>query len=177
MALYLKNALSYLYTRNEIPTEIIKKIYVFTLDIIDSDGNIGHGTSKEAIIKFVTWLNDNAKRKNFNILCERLTGNDVTIQKLKNCITNGGCVVARCWQGSEHYVLITSIDEINVYLFDPYYLKRTALDNDCEVKMVFNRPLLHNRIVTLKRLFEETKNDFALGEIDKRECILFNKSS
>ena len=39
--------------------------------------------TKEAIIKFVTWLNDYAKRQNFNILCERLTGNDITIQKLK----------------------------------------------------------------------------------------------
>ena len=64
-----------------------------------------------------------------------------------------------------------SIIKDKVYIFDPYYLDKDKY-KDKEVKIVLNKPFTHNRIVSLKRLFSETKKDFALGEKNNRECVL-----
>lgn len=59
--------------------------------------------------------------------------------------------------------------------FNPYYFDKTYYDKDKQVKIVFNKPFTHNRIVTTKRFFSESHKDFSLGPLEKRECVLIQK--
>ena len=44
------NALSYLYEREELPIELVKAVYEYTLDEMDQEGILGKGgTSKKGI--------------------------------------------------------------------------------------------------------------------------------
>lgn len=173
----LLNAFTYLFEREEIPAELVKAIHKYTLDCYDEFGNIGQGgTSREAINKLTHWITRYANSKNFNIICNRLEGNDVTLDKITNCIKNKGCVLIRCWQKVEHYSIITNIDKKKAYIFDSYYLDKYEYDKDKQVKIILNKPFTHNRIVTLKRLMGESKSDFSLGEISRREVVLINRT-
>ena len=170
----LTNAISYLFEREEIPAELIRAISIYTLDCYDENGNLGNGgTSRESVNLVSNWITNFTKTKDFKIICERLEGKEVTLEKIKSCIKKKGAVLVRLWlEDVEHYVILTNIDDQYVYLFDPYYFEEDYYDNDSEVKMIFDQPFTHNRIVTLKRFLSEGKKDFALGKIAKRECVL-----
>lgn len=172
----LLNAFSYLFDRKEIPVELIRAIHKYTLDCADEKGIIGaKGTSREAVDKLTHWITRYANSHNFGVKCERLEEKEITYQALVNCLNNNGCVFIRCWQGCEHYVIITKINSKNCYIFDPYYLNKKEYVKDHEVKIILNQPFIYNRRVSLKRLFSENHNDFSLGPIAKRECVLINR--
>lgn len=172
----LLNAFSYLFDRNEIPAELVRAIHIYTLDSHDEKGNIGAGgTSREAINKLSKWISKYANSHNFNVHCERLEKEEVTLDRMKECLDNKGCVFARCWQTTEHYVIITKIDKKYAYIFDSYYLDKKYYDKDKEVKIILNNPFSYNRRVTLKRLFSQTKKDFSLEKNEMRECVLINR--
>ena len=173
----LLNAFSYLFERENIPAPLIKAIHTYTLDCYDEYGHIGQGgTSRDAIKKLTHWITDYANSNNFKVNCIRLDKEKVTLERIKECIDKKGCVFIRVWQEVGHYVIITKIDSKKVYIFDPYYLPKNILDKDKEVKIVLNKPFTHNRVVSIKRLFSLTKDDFALGPIEGRECVLINKT-
>ena len=174
----LLNCFSYLYEREEIPALLIKQIHKYTLDCYDENGNLGNGgTSKEAIDKLTTWITNYANSNDFDVECERLVGEEVTYDKMIECLNNNGVIFARCWQSNEHYITITKIKNKKVYIFDPYYFDKKYYDKDKQVKIIFNKPFTHNRIVSLKRLFSETHKDFSLGTIENRECVLINRKT
>lgn len=173
----LQNAFSYLFERDEIPAELVKSIHRYTLDCYDEQGNLGQGgTSREAINKLTHWITRYANSKNFKVRCERLEKDEITLERMQECLKNNGCIFVRCWQTQEHYVIITKIDKRYAYIFDPYYLDKKEYDRDSQVKIILNKPFSHNRRITLKRLFSDTKKDFALGEIERRECVLINRT-
>src|SRR5574344_316520 len=158
----LLNAFSYLFDRKDIPAELVRAIHLYTLDCHDEFGNIGAGgTSREAINKLTHWITRYANDHDFNVICKRLEKEEVTIDKIKECIDNKGCIFIRCWQTSEHYVIITKIDKKYAYIFDSYYFDKKEYDKDPEVKIILNKPFTHNRKVSLKRIFSETKKDFS----------------
>ena len=171
------NALAYLYDREDIPVELLKAVYKFTLDVEWKDGVEGTGgTSKEhaeLLAKYFTeYANTNDK---FDNKCEILYGKDVTLQKMKEALNNNGVIVARCSQETEHYVLITKIDDNFAYIFDPYYLDEDYYVDDEDVAIVLHETFTHNRIVKIKRLFSEEKKDFSLLEEPNRSIILMNR--
>ena len=171
------NALACLYDREDIPIELLKAIYKFTLDVEGNDGVEGKGGTSikhaELLSKyFVDYANNNS---NFDISCKALYGENVTLEKMKNSINNNGVIVARCWQDTEHYVLITKIDDNFAYIFDPYYLKEDYYVNDEDVAIVLHESFSHNRIVKIERLFDESLKDFSLLEKSKRSIILINR--
>ena len=173
----LQNAFNYLYEREEIPAELIKAIHKYTLDCYDEKGNLGQGgTSKEAINKLTHWITRYANSHGFDVTCERLEKEQITEEKMKECIKQNGCVFLRCYQECEHYVTITNIIGNKVYIFDPYYLEKNYYDNDNNVKIIINKPFSHNRIVSLDRILSESKKDFAMGPKDGRECVLIHRS-
>ncbi len=174
----LLNAFSYLFEREEIPAELVKAIHTYTLDCHDEKGKLGEGgTSKDAIAKLSSWITDYANVRNFGVKCTHLSNKDVNLDNIRDCIEKGGVVFARCHQSNEHYVIMTEIDEANVYLFDPYYLGEDHFDLDPEVGFIFDEPFKYNRIVKLKRLFSNTKKNFSLGKEENRECVLIEKIS
>lgn len=173
----LQNAFSFLFEREEIPAELVKAIHKYTLDCYDEYGNIGQGgTSREAIENLTSWITKYANSKNYKVKCEHLQQDKVTYEKIKECLDNKGCVLIRCWQECEHYSIITKITNKKAYIFDPYYLDKNEYNKDKQVKIILNKPFTHNRIVTLKRLFGQSKSDFSLGEVSRRECVLINRT-
>lgn len=172
----LLNAFSYLFDREELPALLVKQINKYTLDCYDENGNLGNGgTSKEAINGLTSWITKYANENNFNVLCDRLTSQNVNLENIKTCLNNNGVVLMRCYQTEEHYVIITKIKNKKVYIFDPYYFDKDYYDNDKDVKIVLNKPFTHNRIVSQKRVFSESQKDFSLGIIKNRECVLINR--
>lgn len=171
------NALAYLYDREDVPVELLKAIYRFTLDVEGIDGVEGKGgTSKkhaELLAKyFVEFANRN---DDFDIKCKILYGENVTLERIKDSLNNNGVVIARCWQDSEHYVLITNIDENFVYLFDPYFLEEDYYVDDEDVAIILHETFTHNRVVKIERLFSEKLEDFSLMKKDNRSIILINR--
>ena len=164
------NALAFLYDREDVPIELLKAIYKFTLDVEGKDGVVGSGgTSRqhaELLAKyFVDYANSNDK---FDIKCEILSGGFVNLEKMKEALNNGGVII-------EHYVLITKIDDNFAYIFDPYYLKEDYYTTDSDVAIVLHESFTHNRVVKIERLFDESRKDFSLLEKDKRSIIIINR--
>lgn len=171
------NALAYLYDREDIPVELLKAVYKFTLDVEDKDGIVGKGgTSRnhaEQLARyFVNYANNN---DDFSINCIVLSKDKVNLYDMKKSVDNGGAIIARCWQDVEHYVLITKIDDNFAYIFDPYYLDENYYYNDEDVAIVLHETFTHNRIVKVERLFDEENKDFSLLKESDREVILINK--
>lgn len=76
----LLNAFSYLYEREEIPALLVKQIHKYMLDCYDEKGNLGNGgTSRDAINKLTTWITNYTEKHDFDVVCERLTGSDVSL--------------------------------------------------------------------------------------------------
>lgn len=171
----LINALSYLYEREEIPVSLLKMIYKYTLDVKGMTGVIGEGgTSRRALNKLARFIGQYAKQNDFDVTFNILRKGKVTEEAIRQCLKDGGCILARCYQTIEHYVLITNMDDNYAYLFDPYYLP-CKHHQDKQVRIVLNQDLSYNRIVKIKRLFSQSRDDFSLMEINKREVVLINK--
>jgi len=172
----LINAFTYLFEREELPVSLLKSIYKYTLDVKSKDGIIGEGgTSRTAIKKFFHWLRKYPNKHNLNITSEILEQTAVTENKIRKCLSTNGCVLARCYQVSEHYVLITKIDNDCAYIFDPYYLDKDYYHHDPQVTIIFNQSYPYNRIVKLTRLFDQSHQDFSLMEIAYRQVVLINR--
>lgn len=171
------NALAYLYDREDVPVELIKAIYRYTLDVESEDGVVGKGgTSRkhaELLARYFTkYANEN---ENFKINCKVLSKEEVNLEEMKNTVNNNGVIIARCWQSVEHYVLITNIDENFAYIFDPYYLEEDYYYDDEDVAIVLHETFTHNRVVKIERLFDESNKDFSLLKKSDREVILINR--
>ena len=171
------NALAYLYDREDIPVELLKQIYRLTLDIKGPEGVSGEGgtSRKHAELLadyFVEYANKNS---NFDIKCKILRGENVNIKNIREALETQGVIIARCWQDSEHYVLITKIDDYFAYIFDPYYLDKDYYANDEDVTIVTHEDFTHNRLVKIERLFDESRKDFSLLEGSNRSVILLSR--
>ena len=171
------NALAYLYDREDIPVELLKAIYKYTLDVENEEGVKGKGgTSRNHAEKLSKYFQNFASDRSFNLKCTALTSKNVTIPAIKVVTDRGGTAIARCsLLGDEHYILITKIDENFAYLFDPYYLEEETFVKDSEVSIILNQPFTHNRLVTLPRLMSTENKDFSLLDIDDRQVILLEK--
>lgn len=171
------NALAYLYNREDIPVELLKAIYRYTLDVENSEGIVGKGgTSRnhaELLAKyFVRYANNNP---DFDIKCNVLNKSEVNIDVMRETLNNNGVIVARCWQSGEHYVIITKIDDYFAYIFDPYYLEDDYYYEDDDIAIVLHETFTHNRLVKVERLFDESNKDFSLLKTQDRSIILINR--
>lgn len=169
------NAISVLFDREEIPGEIIKGIFNYTMDLYDKKDQGGGGTSRVAHLQLTNFLNDYSKNHKFGVNIEMYYGSKVN-GALLDLVLRRGIVVARVFLGVEHYVLITQIDREFVYLFDPYYVDDINYDSDASVWMVNDKNKNYNRKVKRERLLASTLEDLSLGPIKARECaVLFRK--
>ena len=94
------------------------------------------------------------------------------------CLETGGVVMIRCWlENCPHYVLLTGIMEQGVALFDPYEDTRFYDWEQDGVLRVEDEPRRWNRIVTMDRLNAVDNQDYAMGEVCKRESLLIWNSA
>lgn len=50
------------------------------LDCYDEKGNLGNGgTSRDATNKLTTWITNYTEEHDFDVVCKRLTGSDVSL--------------------------------------------------------------------------------------------------
>lgn len=174
----LQNAISYLYDRENVPAELIRAISIYTVNCYDEKGNITEGgTSRETMNLMTRWITEFANKYSFGLVCSRLVGEQVDANEIKSCVKAGGCVFLRTYQNDEHFVIVTDIDDEFVYMWDSYYLGETYYDNERQVSIIFNKPFNYNRKVSIRRFLDTSTKDYALGPIERRECVLFNKVS
>ena len=155
----LLNALKYFYKKDEIPIDIIKIIYKNSLD--SKNKIIGDcGTSKKAMKKIVKKLNKYCVNHNFSLKFKYLEKELCQFKDIKGCIDNNGIVIVRSILELDHYYLITNIDDDYVYIWDPYLEERSFM--------------YYNIKIEINKIDAEKENNYALGNFNKRECILIN---
>ncbi len=176
----MMNAINYLFHRNEISPDVIKSIMLYCLDSYNKKGEAyKSGTTGMAMVFLANWLNQFGKAKKWPIQCEMINGDSVHISqssKIAESLGQGGVAVARVMLGCWHYVLLTGIDEKNVYLFDPYYRVKPFPDEGIEI--IKDAPTKMNRKISHEVLNREGKGYYSLGKAESRECmILYNKKT
>lgn len=168
------NAISFLFSREEIPPDILRYCYTYTLDCYNSKGEHGkNGTSKMAMIFLSNWLNQYGKTKNLPIECIALDGEDVRIDKnsrIIEALRQGGTAVVRVNYDVGHYVTLTGIENESVRMFDPYYRKRPFAQNG--IKMVTGKPCEYNRLVDFSVFNSDSRRHYSLEIAAKREAVL-----
>lgn len=181
----LTNAIRYLFDREIIYPDIIKYIMLYCLDSYNEEGEVGkRGTSASAMMFLSNWLNQFGQMKNFPITCEFLSGENVYLSqssKIVEALQQGAAVVLRLFLDVGHYVLLTGIEEDNIYLFDPYYEELDDPELDSEyfedgISFVTNQPKRANRIVSMQRLNRLTEGYYEMGPYNIREAVIvFNQ--
>jgi hypothetical protein len=177
----LINAFRYLFEREDILPEIIKTIYLYTLDEYNAEGEYGKsGTSRMAMQFLSNWFNHFGKTKNFPVYTEILFGDSVRINynsKIVECLLQGGAAIARVWLGNcEHYILLTNVDNEYICLFDPYEWEKPI--DGVTIKKVDGFPREYNRKVKMEIFNNEEDGYYTLGSTEKREImLLFNTNT
>lgn len=174
----LLNAMSYLFTREEIPPEIVRNIMLYCLDCYGADGASGKsGTSHMAMMFLSNWLNGFGQAGHLPISSRYLTGEAVNLRQnggVRDALGRGGAAVVRLDLEGWHYVLLTGVRDGLVYLFDPYYMDAPFEGED--IRMVADHPGEYNRVVPIRYFERETRELYALGPVETREAVLlFNE--
>ena len=172
------NAIAYLFPREEIYPDVVKCIMQYCMDHYNEKGEAyKSGTTAMAMMFLSNWLNHFGKVKKWPIQCEMVTGREVHVGKnsrIGECLQQGGVVVVRVMLGCWHYILLTGMNEKEIFAFDPYYRKNTFRDK--QIKIIQNQPKKMNRKIPNEILNGQGKEDYALGELSDRECVLiYNK--
>lgn len=174
----LSNALRFLYEREEIAPEILKTIYLYTLDAYNEDGEAcKQGTSRMAMRFLAEWFNQYGRSKRYPISAEYLRRDQVYIgeqSRIVDGLRRRGVVVARVTlDRDDHYVLLTGIrDDHWIEMFDPYELCEEDKRSLKDAELVEDRPYSYNRVVSPDILNSETEPYYALGQTVLREAML-----
>ena len=174
------NALSYLFSREELSPDIIRNIMLYSLDCYGPSATPGkNGTSRMAMMFLSHWLQGFGKAGGLPVSSQYLRGSEVKIDidsKINNALHCGGVAVIRLYYDVAHYVLLTDEKDERIYMFDPYY-KEDNFDEP-EIIVTLNQPKKYNRIVPFKYFNRESEELYSLGIIDEREAVLlFNDNN
>lgn len=174
----LVNCITYLFERNEIPAELIKVISTFTLDCYDEKGRLGAGGTIREMIYFISrWIDEFSEQKSIPLDAKYLKGKSVELLAILKCLKAGGCVNLRTYNdGAEHYITLTGYDNEYIYLFDPYYRNPEEFKGNDMIDCIVSNAFSYNRRVRIEQFVSDKKLNFALGPVDKREAVLFNRN-
>lgn len=172
------NGIRYLFEREEIPPALIKGIMMYGNDTFNDQGEGGkRGTSREAIHYLACWLNGFSKGCGFPLKAEALRQEEAALvpgSRTLQCVEEGGAALIYCWSGGYgHYVLLTSVEEDGIGLFDPYYEDDLVLTMEKDgARIVNDQPCRMNRVVRMEVINSTEKRDFAMGEWGQRANLL-----
>lgn len=170
------NAVSFLFEQKSIHPDMIQGIYRYCLEGFSCRGEMGKtGTGRYAMEFLAHWFNQYAVQRHFPIRTDIISPEEIAMREDSTVVRGiraGGCALLRCNLGCEHYVLLTGLcGEDKVYMFDPYYLQKPLRRKD--IQMVNDQPCSANRIITFDRLNRTDHDYYTMGELARRECILF----
>lgn len=175
------NAISFLFSRGEIPPIVIQKIYTYTLDTVSKINTLGHGTSGIAVEMLGKWL-ANFKGKSFSVNTEYLTGDKVHLKprsKIIKSLKDGGVALLRVHtqNGYWHYVLAIKYDEDFLCCFDPYPLIKSNEIGHLEF-IEQDGKQSHNLKIHIDWLdTKSNRKKYALGANGNRECLLLSRDT
>jgi len=169
----LLNAISFLFTREEMPPELIKYTMMYTLDSYNESGEAcKSGTSQMAMMFLSSWLNQYARSKQLPISSEFISGENVQINensRIISALQQGGAVVLRVFYDCGHYVTLTGISDNQILLFDPYFRKRPFKEQGI---IMLDKPFSANRSVDFDVFYRGGKHPYTLEGYDKREAVI-----
>ena len=176
------NAMSFLFSREELPPEILRNTMLYCLDCYGKEGHPGKsGTSCMAMMFLSNWLDGFGKAGLLPVSSRYLRGEEVFIgegSRLNDTLCRKGVAVVRLWFEVEHYVLMTGIEDEEILLFDPYYQEEAFEGVESPVRIDLAHPLRYNRRVPFSFFNRETQELYALGKKDAREAVLlFNDTT
>ena len=173
----LEDSLMFLFEREEMPLEILKALYVYSVECYNKNTEnnvVEYGKYfMETMSKYII---DVLKTKNLNFKCVYSKGETVALSSIIYCVKNYGCACVKVWKGNEpHYVTVTAIDSNFVYLFDPCFEYDSRYNENENVKVVLDKPFNYNRKVRVEHFVRLKKSDYCLGDLQNREAIIFLK--
>ena len=143
------NAMSFLFSREELPPEILRNTMLYCLDCYGKEGHPGKsGTSCMAMMFLSNWLDSFGKAGLLPVSSCYLRGEEVFIgegSRLNDTLCRKGVAVVRLWFEVEHYVLMTGIEDEEILLFDPYYQEEPFKGAESSVRIDLKHPLWYNR--------------------------------
>lgn len=177
----LLNALNVLFDRKLIRPCLIKAIYGYSLDRVDTHGNPGNwGTSASAMRFLGEWINEYGRNCSFPVHCEPMQPADVWFGEgspLVAALEKGAVAIVRCRLMVQHYVLITGAKDGWVDIWDPYHVEQSCFKKKT-LRMVDDEPYHCNRRVAYSQINGEGKGYYHLGVPENRECMLiFNTAN
>ena len=176
------NAMSFLFSREELPPEILRNTMLYCLDCYGKEGHPGKsGTSCMAMMFLSNWLDGLGKAGLLPVSSRYLRGEEVFIgegSRLNDTLCRKGVAVVRLWFEVEHYVLMTGVEDEEILLFDPYYQEEAFEGAESPVRIDLAHPLWYNRCAPFSFFNRETQELYALGKKDAREAVLlFNDTT
>ena len=176
------NAMSFLFSREELPPEILRNTMLYCLDCYGKEGHTGKsGTSCMAMMFLSNWLDGFGKAGLLPVSSRYLRGEEVFIgegSRLNDTLCRKGVAVVRLWFEVEHYVLMTGVEDEEILLFDPYYQEEAFEGAESPVRIDLAHPLWYNRRVPFSFFNRETQELYALGKKETREAVLlFNDTT
>lgn len=170
----LLNALSFLFEREEIPPEVVRNIMLFCLDSYGADGFSGKSGTSHTAMQFLShWLDGFGQTGRLALSSAYLSGREVELgqnSRLRDALLRGGAAVVRVDLDGWHYILLTGIQEENVYAFDPYRMEGRFPVED--VRTTNEHPERYNRVIPARLLARESVAPYAFGPTETREAVL-----
>lgn len=168
------NALIYLFERNEIPAEVVRRIYEYTLDVPKSGA-----TTVYAIELLSNWLSS-FKNDKFAVSIDVQKGTTVHFEKAPffTQTKKSTCALIRVFMGVSTWHFITLFYEKDgwVYCFDPCpgsknsqnwkWIQPSELNDGCNLKIKKSH---------LNKLESDSK--FKAGENENRVLVLIERKS
>ncbi|MBQ8092644.1 MAG: peptidase C39 [Clostridia bacterium] len=177
----LTNALRFLFERKELQPDLLRGIFLYTLDTFNEHGECGkRGTSKASMSFISEWFNGYGCIRKFPIRSEYLSGATVAAAqdgKIADALRANGVAIVRCTLGEdEHYILLTGLEEDGIALFDPYEVDPSYFLTESSsrggVRVIDDEPRRCNQVVSEQVLDSTGKNDYALGPYEEREALI-----
>lgn len=180
------NALIYLFNKpSEIPGEVIRMVYLLSLDDLRRGGDI---SSKEGAKALITWLKEYSKKENkrkksfagFAIMAEILEEENVHLRgnnKIIQCLNKAGVALCDiCYPSPDdgHTVIAFKHDSEWIYFWDPYWEKIPKKYKKYVERPDEDKKENHNLRIRKKWLDEDTDERYTFGKKD-RFCILLWK--
>lgn len=175
-AVSLLNCLSYLFEREEMPSELVRVVSIYSLDTYDKKGKLDVNSSRNVVFSVARWMDEFALQKNIPLKCVYLKGEDASVYALAECLKNGGCVNVKTYRdGEKHYVMVVAVDDEFVYMFDPYFESKWDYRDSKIIQVVDNNPFAYNRKVSIEHFLSNKKQGYSLGPEVVREIALFTR--
>ena len=91
------NAIAHLFEREDIPPEVVQRLYLYSLDAVGRRGTFARGSSEESVRLLAGWLEQFSAGR-FRIRTEYLAGREVHLgrgNRIVECLNDGGVALYR----------------------------------------------------------------------------------